>query len=126
MNSTCTLLEERKVLDFADLDGIMSDYQANYCVIDANPERRKALEFAQKWWGRVKMCFYANGISSKNITVHKEEDHSVSVDRTSWLDLSLGRLRNSRINLPNDLSVEFKTAVKSLVRIYETDSEAIR
>lgn len=123
MNSTCTLLEERKVLDFADLDGIMSDYQANYCVIDANPERRKALEFAQKWWGRVKMCFYANGISSKNITVHKEEDHSVSVDRTSWLDLSLGRLRNSRINLPNDLSVEFKTAVKSLVRIYETDSD---
>jgi hypothetical protein len=121
-SSHATLLWEGKVLNFQDLDAIMHDFQVNYCVIDANPERRKALEFAQRFWGRVKMCFYATGINSKNISIHAEEDHSVSVDRTSWLDLTLSRIRVKRIAIPNDVSMEFKSAIKSLVRIYDTDN----
>lgn len=122
MAAQAVLLDHKKVLNFEDLDAIMHDYRVDFCVIDANPERRKALEFAQRFWGRVKLCFYATGINSKNISVHSEEEHTISVDRTSWLDLSLGRVRRQKIILPSSVDMEFKSALKSLVRIYETDN----
>lgn len=123
LNSVPTLIQETKVLNFEDLDTLMHDYNVNFCVIDANPEKRKALEFAQRFWGRVKLCFYGNGLNGKNINIHKEEEHTITVDRTSWLDLVLSRLKKQKINLPVDLSEEWKTAVKSLVRVYEKDAD---
>ena len=47
----------------------------------------------------------------------------VSVDRTSWLDLSLGRFRTKRISLPRNTDLEYKTHIKSLVRISEKDDD---
>ena len=112
-----------KVRNFEELDHKMRRYQVNFCVIDANPERRKALEFAQRFWGHVKLCFYARGISTKVITLHKAEQHTVSVDRTNWLDLSLGRIRLTKIAIPVDVPIEYKDHLKNLVRIVEKDRD---
>ena len=101
----------------------MHEYGVNFCCIDANPERRKAMEFAQRFWGRVKLVFYGIGINSKSISVHSDEEHTITVDRTSWLDLSLARFRTERISLPLDTDLEYRKQIKSLVRIYAKDQQ---
>ncbi len=45
----------------------------------------------------------------------------MTVDRTSWLDLSLGRIKRGAHHLPADTSLEYKDHVKAPVRIYRTD-----
>lgn len=119
--ATGRLMWEGKVKDFEELDGLMKQYHIKFCVIDANPERRKALEFAQRQWGHVRMCFYGNGVAGKTIHLHSEEEHSLTVDRTSWLDLSLGRIKRQALHLPKDLSLEYKDHLKAPVRIYKKD-----
>ncbi len=122
--SKCRVLTHGKCLDFEELDILMRQFGINMCVIDANPERRKATEFANRHYGRVKLCFYGRGVSGKTIHVHEAEP-TITVDRTSWLDLSLGRYRRSRnddaIMLPADIDLEYRSHLKALVRVYEKD-----
>jgi len=117
------LLWEGKVQNFEELDNFMRDFQINFCVIDANPERRKALEFAQRFWGHVRLCFYGNNVTGKTITLKPEEEHTMTVDRTTWLDLSLGRVRRKAISYPVDLSMEYKDHLQAPVRIYRKDKD---
>lgn len=121
--ATARLIKEGKVQNFEELDIKMRQYNINYCVIDANPERRKAFEFAQRFFGIVKMCFYGRGITGKNITVHLEEEQTVTVDRTSWMDMGLGRFRSGKIILPRDLSNMYKIHVKTPVRVTKKDAD---
>jgi hypothetical protein len=120
--SRCRVLKHGKVRDFEELDVLMYDYRVNYAVIDAQPERRKSTEFANRFYGHVRICWYPNGISGKALHLNDEE-MSVSVDRTSWLDLSLGRFRRGidAISLPIDFDQEYRSHAKALVRIYEKD-----
>lgn len=122
LQATAKVLDEGKKLHFEELDELMRNFAVRFCVIDANPERRKALEFAQRFYGFVRLCFYATGITSKQINVHADEEHTLSVDRTSWIDLSLGRFRRRKILLPLDVSLEYQRHVKALVRIYKKDA----
>jgi hypothetical protein len=114
---------EGKCLDFEDLDLIMQAFNIVYCVIDANPEKRKAFEFASRFMGRVRLCYYAVGVHSKQIHVHSDEELTVSVDRTAWLDVSLSRFHKGSISLPMDVSHEYKENLKALVRIYKKDAD---
>lgn len=123
LSSQGKVLKAGKVKHFEELDGLMKRYKINFCVIDANPERRKALEFAQRFWGYVRLCFYGRGINGKSITLHRPEQHTMLVDRTSWLDLSLGRIKNARMKLPADIPLEYKEQLKNVVRITEKDQD---
>lgn len=125
LKTTSRIIRADKVKDFSELGNLMLDYSVNYAVIDANPERRKAFEFAQEWAGYVKLCFYAKGVTARQINIHSEEgkEHCISVDRTSWLDVTLARYRSGKIKLPFDISTEFKDHIKALVRIYEKDAD---
>lgn len=125
VQSRCKTLADPKVQSFEELDKLIRDFGINAVVIDANPERRKAYEFAMRFFGMVKMCFYGNAVNGKQIHVAADgaPEPTITVDRTSWLDLSLGRFRTpDMIHLPVDLSLEAKTHLKSLVRIYEKDA----
>lgn len=116
-----------KCRDFEELDTLMHEYGVSFCCIDAHPERRKSLEFASRHFGRVRMVFYGRGIMGKAFHVNKDEagietgEPTVTVDRTSWLDLSLGRIRSGTIRLPKDCPDEYKQHVKALVRIIKND-----
>lgn len=116
-----------KCQNFEDLDILMREYNIAFCCIDAHPERRKSLEFATRHYNRVRMVFYGRGIMGKQFHVGKDEsgldtnEPTVTVDRTSWLDLSLGRIRSATITLPKDCPNEFKAHVKALVRIIKND-----
>lgn len=125
VQSRCKTLTQLKVQHFEQLDNLIRDFGVNGCVIDANPERRKAYEFAMRFFGLVKMCFYGNAVNGKQIHVAPDTapEPTITVDRTSWLDLSLGRFRTpDMIYLPCDLDLEARTHLKSLVRIYEKDA----
>ena len=119
--TTTRLLTEGKVRNFEELDLLMQQYGVSFAVIDANPERRKAFEFAQRFWGHIKLCFYATGITGKAIHIHGDEEHTMSVDRTSWIDLAMSRFSRKKMILPKDLSVEYKNHLKAPVRIYTKD-----
>jgi hypothetical protein len=112
------VIERGKVLNFEDLDGLMHKYRANFGVIDGLPETRKALEFAYRWHGLIKLCYYGNGVAGKSIVQSKDEP-KITVDRTTWLDLSLSRFRNGSIKLPVDVGYEYKNHIKALVRTFE-------
>lgn len=109
-----------KVRDFEELDKLMWDYAIHFAVVDAQPERRKAIEFANRFHGHVRTCFYPNGITGKEIHLSTAEP-SLSVDRTSWLDLALGRFHSSHIRLPLNTDLEYRRQIKALVRIYDKD-----
>jgi Bacteriophage tail assembly protein len=120
--SDCQVLLETCVLKFEELDQLMKEWQVLQCVIDVNPERRKAYEFACRFWGHVKLCQFGKSMAGKMIEVKPGPDsHTVTVDRTSWLDLALGRFHSKTIALPIDTSQMYKDQIKSPVRIYKKD-----
>lgn len=125
VESKCRVIDFGKLQHFEELDLKMREHRVNFCVIDANPERRKACEFANRFWGHVKMCFYGRGIQGKQLHAPKEDtgEPTITVDRTSWLDLSLGRFRAKTISLPQDINEEYKHHLKELVRVYEKDPD---
>lgn len=109
--------------DFTYLDWLMNEYNVTMCVIDAQPERRSALHFCMRNVGRAYMCFYAVGIRGK--LIHKSEDPepTLSVDRTSWIDMSLGRFRYRTTMIPADIGNEYRDQIKVPVRMYRFDKD---
>ena len=125
-NSVPRVLFTGKVRSFEELDSFMSHYRVNFCVIDAMPETRKAFEFAQRWWGYVKMCYYAQGVQAKQLveTAWDSGEPIINVNRTAWMDQALGRFRpaaRSKILLPMDLPFEYVEHLKTPNRIWTRD-----
>ena len=119
------LLAHFTVSSFEELDQLMTRFRVNYCVIDAHPERRSAFAFSQRFFGFVSLCFYGNGVNGKDIHQSSSDvgEPTITVDRTSWMDASLGRFKSSTktISLPRDLSAEYREHLKAPVRIYRND-----
>lgn len=111
--------------DFELLDPLMREWQIKACVIDADPQINDARRFARRFPGYVYLCRYRRGVTGKELVVNEEDSGApiVTVDRTNWLDASMGRFHSDRITLPADTSLEFKDHIKALVRTYEKDDQ---
>jgi hypothetical protein len=116
------VIKTGKVRSFDELDGLMYEYEP-FCVIDSQPERRKAFEFANRHFGRVKMCIYGNGVSGKHINEHKSDEGEplITVDRSSWLEQSQSRFQKGNIELPRDIPFEYRAHVTTPARIWKPD-----
>jgi hypothetical protein len=113
------VLHEFEVDEFEELDELMLRYRINCCVIDRQPEQRKAKEFCQRWEGIAWTCTYGNAVSGRDIITHEDiGDMRVTVDRTCWLDLALGRFKRRAIRLPINLSYTYKEQIKAPSRVY--------
>lgn len=126
-NATPKIIAIRKLRNFEELDTLMRIYQIHFCIVDIFPEKRKAKEFADRFFGYVKLCYYGRGVQQKTISEKSDDesiivDHQITVDRTTWLDLSLGRFINRRLLLPKDISSEYREHIKNQFRIYEKDA----
>lgn len=123
IQARCKVLTMGKVREFEELDNLMRGFGVVSCVVDINPERRKAYEFACRFYGVVKLCMYVMGVSGKQIHASPvDNEHTIKVDRTSWLDLSLGRFKTEgMIKIPFDTTPEYKIHIKAPVRVYEKD-----
>jgi hypothetical protein len=123
--SIAKVLWEGKILgsEFERLDYLMREWQILHCVIDADPFTNDARRFARRFHGYVTLCRYRAGQSGKEMTVTEDEIGTpmATVDRTSWLDSSLGRFHSQRVTLPCDMSQEFREHIKSSVRVYTKD-----
>jgi len=120
IDSTCKVIDSGKVKEFEELDSIMKHWFVNACVIDAQPEKRKAVEFATRFSGHVLLCYYSSTNQGKQIHYWSDEP-AITVDRTYWMDISLGRFRTRSITLPIDIGLEYRDHIKSPTRIYEKD-----
>jgi hypothetical protein len=107
--------------DFDELLRLIQRFDVDYCVIDAEPERRMALQFAQRLWGKVVLCDWQYSAQGRQMLKDDDEELLVKVNRTSWFDLALGRFRCKRIRLPRDLSEDYKNHIKVPQRIYKKD-----
>lgn len=119
----CRVLKAGTCYEFEDLDKLMYDYSVAACVVDRHPETRSAYQFATRFWGRILLCMYGRGLMGKQVQLGAETERTITVDRTSWLDLSLGRFLNKTIELPVNISEDYKRHLKEPVRIYERDSD---
>jgi hypothetical protein len=120
-NSRPHVINYGKLNDMEELDELMRDFKVSFCVIDAQPERRKAYEFATRFWGHVRLIFYIGSIVGKQIKITDDGEPKVTVDRTSWLDVSLGRFKNGSITLPADTDYEYSDQIQALIRTYRRD-----
>ena len=122
MVAECEVLAEGKCIDFSELDTLMKQWQVQKCVIDAQPDKRMAEEFAYRFWGHVDLCYYGRGQQKKNIVISPDDDqHFITVDRTSWLDVALNRFRIHTITIPQNTSQEYQDHLQNLVRHYRKD-----
>lgn len=123
--ATCRLINEGQTSgaanDFNELAGLMNQYQVDFCIIDAEPERRAAYQFATRFWGRVLLCDFLWSAQGRQIVPGLEEDCVVKVNRTSWFDLALGRFKNGTIILPKDVSRQYISHICSPQRVYKKD-----
>jgi hypothetical protein len=109
--------------DFENLDPLMREWQIRACVIDPDPQINDARRFAKRFPGFVYLCRYRRGVTGKELSLSEEGSGApiVTVDRTNWLDASIGRFHSDRLHLPGDTSLEFKEHIKALARTYEKD-----
>jgi len=124
INYSCKerVIEYGTVDNFEDIDSVITKWRPQCVVCDANPERRKAFELAQRFWGLVHLCFYGNNINGKYIHQGENElEQTVTVDRTSWLDLVVSRFFSQSIELP-PTDLDFRNQIKSVVRVPKIDA----
>jgi hypothetical protein len=110
--------------DWKVLDELMREWQVLACVVDADPNINEARRFARRFWGYVWLTRYRRGQTAKEMSIEEEDNAPIAqVDRTSWLSCSLGRVKVQppRIELPRDISLEYRDHLKALVRTYEKD-----
>jgi hypothetical protein len=105
------------------LDELMREWQVRACVIDADPNINDARRFARKYHGYVWLCRYRRGQAAKEVAVTEEDGGApmVTCDRTNWLAATLGRFKTNRIEIPADISLEYREHLKALVRTYKKD-----
>ena len=117
-----TLLKEGSVAEFGDLTKIVQAFRPTAIVIDALPETRASSAFCSRWDGIAFKCYYNSSAKAKSLTIN-EDEHTVSANRTTWLDISQGRFRQGTIKLPIDISQEFKDHITAPIRIYKANKD---
>lgn len=111
---------------WSQLDVLMREWQVLHAVVDADPNTNDARQFARRFPGYVTLCRYRRGIPQRELQVSETDDFRtqiVTVDRTSWIDIGLGRFKSAepRIYLPRDVNLEYREHMKALIRTYEKD-----
>lgn len=107
VNARCKVLWAGEVADLNELAKMMTTYNVNSCVIDVNPETTLVRQFANAFYGRVKLCRFNHYAAARTLLPAKE-DNEVAVNRTNWLDVALGRFRNGSILIPRNVPKEYR------------------
>ncbi len=110
--------------DWHILDHMMAEWQVQYCCIDFQPETNKASEFARRFPRHAGLVRYREGTTGTEIkeTTDDQRVPFLTIDRTVFFDLALGRFHKGRIELPADVSGSFKEHVMAPCRTYQLDT----
>lgn len=125
INSVAKVLAIRRIpgSDWGQLGNLMREFSVHHAVIDFQPETTKAREFANQFYGGVSLCQYRKGTQALDIkcTVGDDRVSLLTVDRTSFLDMALGRFHKGTVTIPIDTDYIFKDHLCALVRTLEFD-----
>jgi hypothetical protein len=106
------------------LDELMREWQVQACVIDPDPSPMEARRFARRFPGFVWLCRFRRGVTAKEISEVDDGEGApmVHADRANWFSAALGRFREPRrIELPRDISHDYREHIKAPVRTYKRD-----
>jgi hypothetical protein len=92
-------------------------------VIDAQPDKEGAMKMAKAFRGKGWLCYYQD--NRKGPYDWKDEDRTVTVDRTQSLDASHRILRDSLLGLParTGMVEDFANECSNLVRVLEKNEK---
>jgi hypothetical protein len=125
LNSVCKVLWTGRLAgnDFNILDRMMAEWQVQYSCVDFQPETNLAKAFARRFHGHASVVQYRRGTTGHEIKESFDDERVsiLTVDRTAFLDMSLGRLHKRRCILPQNISGVFREHTQNLVRTYEQD-----
>lgn len=114
------LLEYGITGDFDYLDHLMEKWQVAFAVGDHLPQTRSMQEVANRWPNRFCTCLYADSQKARTMVFNSIENR-VTVDRTAWLDLALGRFKARSIKIPMDFPEFAKKHINAPIRKPEKD-----
>jgi len=111
------------VPDFNELDQLMLRYNVESCVIDAQPETRKAREFVDKHRRKARMCYYDSTKGSKDLWQPGRDGRTITAQRTLAMSHVYAQFARSRIALPRDAArvSEFYDQMQSPQLVYIED-----
>lgn len=109
--------------DWSELDPLMKRFKVSRCVVDAEPEKRNARDFANRFPGKVYLNHY--NIHQKGDYAWNEKEHLVSCNRTESLDNSHREIADEDIILPKQCEVteEFAKHMSNVAKRLEEDEE---
>jgi hypothetical protein len=105
---------------FEEVGNLFRELNCSAGVVDSEPERRAALQFAQTFFGRILLCDYQYGQRGREVRID-EDELLITVNRTSWMDLTFSRYKNGTMLLPQDLPNDFRSHIKEPTRILRQD-----
>jgi len=123
LKATCRMIRCGTVRSFDELHYLIVQYFPKFVVVDAQPERTMSAELVKKFYGIARCCFYAGGCTGRQIVVRPAEDGSISVDRTSWMDLAIMRFMNGKMQIPFDTPLDYKAHIKAPIKHYGRDRD---
>ncbi|MHC4121850.1 MAG: phage terminase large subunit family protein [Planctomycetota bacterium] len=125
INSICKVLWSGRMAgsDFEALDQLMAEWQVQYACIDFQPETINAKAFCRRFHGYAAVVQYRKGTTAHEIKEARDDDRVpvLTVDRTAFMDMCLGRMHKGRTELPANISPIFREHVKRLTRTFVLD-----
>lgn len=122
-NAKCEYLAIGTVDSFAEMARILQRFRPQSFVVDAMPETQLAKSFVAQYGKLGRICYYNANMKERALGLSAENEISVSVNRSNWLDLTMGRFKDGTTSLPKDCPYDFKEHIKATVRHYKIDGD---
>jgi hypothetical protein len=105
---------------WGELPSIVRNYQACSVVIDGEPHRDRAATFSRHFPNCVSRCYYTKGATTRDIRPSEDEYGAgvVTVDRPTWLSITMSSVIENTLELPADIPIEFRDHLKAPCRVY--------
>lgn len=127
-NSTGKLLQLVRIPTADDscwtqASNLMREWQVKHACVDFQPDTVNARRFCRRFKGFASMVAYRRGTVGNEIKETEDEQgvKCLTVDRTVFLDLALGRFHKQKRRIPIGVSTVAKEHLKATMRDYEID-----
>ena len=102
---------------------LMREWQVHHCCVDFQPDTMNARRFCRAFKNYASMVAYRRGTVGKEIKEVEDEQGvpCLTVDRTVFLDLALGRFHKQKRVLPVGMPSVAREHLKAPIRTYEMD-----
>jgi hypothetical protein len=109
--------------DWNALGNLMREWQVRHACVDFQPDTVNARRFCRAFKGYASMVAYRRGTVGNEVKETKDEQGvpCLTVDRTVFLDLALGRFHKQKITVPIGFPGVAREHLKAPIRTYELD-----